>query len=126
MKMQSHHRLQTKVIWRRFRIITTFTSWDIRTRDTRNFCLQTLRKNKICWKIVYFLRKIQTSQVNKAGNLRIKIEKFSENCFYMNPNIYSNFQICINVTLTRHLLSITDSLLVKKIVLPNQTILLLS
>ena len=39
------------------------------------------------------------SRVNKSNNRRIKNAKFSGYCFYMNPNIRGNFQICISVPL---------------------------
>ena len=64
-----------------------------------NICLQTHRYNRIPYKLAYFLRKIQTSWINPRI-LRIKnVLKFLEYCFYMNPNIQWNFQICISLPL---------------------------
>ena len=51
------------------------------------------------YKANYILRKTQTSMGKNLRILRIKNAKFSGYCFYMNPNIQWNFQICINVTL---------------------------
>ena len=54
----------------------------------------------ICYKVAYFLRKIQTLRVN---NLRIpgtKNAKFLEYYFYLNTNIYGDVQICISVPLS--------------------------
>ena len=44
-------------------------------------------------------KKLQTSRVNNSRILRIKNAKFSGYCFYMNRNIYGDFQICISVPL---------------------------
>ena len=55
--------------------------------DIWNVCLQTYRNKWISQKIVYSLRKIQTSQVNNSRILRIKIAKLLGYCFYVNPNI---------------------------------------
>ena len=88
-----------KMICQRFHIITLFAFWDILTWDIWNVCLQTYRNNRICYKIAYFFKKMQTSLVNNSRNLKIKNVKFSGYCFYMNPNIYWNFLICISVRL---------------------------
>ena len=50
-------------------------------------------------KVAYFLRKIQTLRVNNSRIPRIKNAKFSEYYFYLNTNIYGDFQICISVPL---------------------------
>ena len=47
----------------------------------------------------YFLRYLQTSRENNPKNLRIRNGKFSGYCFYMNRDIYGDFQICISVPL---------------------------
>ena len=39
-------------------------------------CLQTYRVNRICWKVAYFIRKMQTSRVNNSKILKIKNMKF--------------------------------------------------
>ena len=51
---------------------------------------------KICQ---FFLKKLQTTWANNSRILRIKNAKFSGYCFYMNTNIYGDFQICISVPL---------------------------
>ena len=68
------------------------------TLDMRNVCLQTCRNNIIREKVAYFSRKIQTL---RANNLRILSQngKFSGYHFYMNTNIWRDFQICIIVPL---------------------------
>ena len=53
----------------------------------------------ICSKIAYFLKKIQTSREHNSRILKAKNAKFSGYCFYMNPNIWGNFQICISAPL---------------------------
>ena len=79
---------------RRFRIIIQVTYWDIRTRDIRNICLQTYRNNRICKKVTYFLRKIQTSWLNYSRILWIKNAKFSGYWSYMSLNIHGNIHSC--------------------------------
>ena len=44
-------------------------------------------------------KKIQTLRVNNSKILRTKNAKFSEHYFYLNTNMYGNFQICISVPL---------------------------
>ena len=39
--------------------------------DKQNVCLQTYRDNRICWKIDFFLRKMQTSPVDNLKTLWI-------------------------------------------------------
>ena len=46
---------------------------------------------------------MQTSLINNLRILRIKNPKFSGYCFYMNTNIYWDFQICIGVPLKKRL-----------------------
>ena len=65
----------------------------------RNVCLQTYRNNRICKKVAYFLRKIQTLRVNNSIIPRTKNTKFSEYYFYLTMNLYGEFQICISVPL---------------------------
>ena len=65
----------------------------------RNFYLQTYRNNRICWKLVYFLRKTQTLRVNNSRILTIKNAKFSGYYFYINLSILTDFQIYISVPL---------------------------
>ena len=58
---------------------------------------------------------MQISRGNNSRTLRINNAKFSGNCFYMNTNLYWDFQICISVPLTKqqnslyHALSWSDS-----------------
>ena len=100
MKIYQYLRVYIKIICRRFRIIILSTFWDIiRTREIWYVCLQTYRKNRICYKVAYFLRKIQTSRVNKSRILGCKNVKFSGYCFYMESSIQWNFQIWIIVPL---------------------------
>ena len=91
--------LHMKILCRRFRIITGFTFWVMRTRDIWNVCLDSCRNNRIYYKVAYFLRKTQTSRASNSRILRIRNAKFSGYCFYMNPNILGDFRICISVPL---------------------------
>ena len=52
-------------------------------------------------KLVYFLRILQTSPANNSRIFRIKNAKFSGYSFYMNTNIYGDFQICITLPLNK-------------------------
>ena len=81
------------------RIITPFSFSDMRTLDMRNLHLQTCRYNRIRWKVAYFWRKIQTLRVNNSKILRIQNAKFWGHYFYLNTNIWRNFQICVSVPL---------------------------
>ena len=71
----------------------------MRTLDIQNICLQTYRNNRIRSKVAYFLRKIQILRANNSRILRIQNAKFSGYYFYMDTNIWRDFQICINVPL---------------------------
>ena len=71
------------------------------TLDMHNVYLQTYRNNRIRKKVAYFLRKIQTSGANNSRILRIQNAEFSGYYFYMNTNIWRDFQICINAPLKR-------------------------
>ena len=51
-------------------------------------------------KFAYFLRNLQTLRTNNSRIPRIKNAKFSGYCFYMNTNIWGDFQICVRVSLT--------------------------
>ena len=51
-------------------------------------------------KLTYFLRKVQTSRVNNSKILTISNAKFPGYHFYMNSNIYRNFQIGTSVPLS--------------------------
>ena len=51
----------------------------VRTWDVLHVCLQTFRKNRICWLI--------TSPVNNSRILWNKNTKFSVYCFFINTNI---------------------------------------
>ena len=99
MKILQYVRLYIKIVSHRLRIITPSTPWDMRTLDLRNVCLQTYRNNRMSQKVTYFLRKIQTLPVNNSGILRIQNAKFSGYHFYMNTNIWRDFQIWISVPL---------------------------
>ena len=58
----------------------------MRTWGMWKVCLQTFRGNKICSKLVYFLRDLQTSRANNPIITRIKNAKFSGYCFYTQTN----------------------------------------
>ena len=62
----------------------------------RNVCLQTYGNNRLCQKSGLLFKKMQ----NNPSSLRVKNAEFSGYCFYMNPYISRNFQICISVPLT--------------------------
>ena len=49
--------------------------------------------------IAYFLRKIQTLQAINLRNLRIQNVNYSGYYFYMNTNLWRDFQICISFPL---------------------------
>ena len=51
-------------------------------------------------KVAYFLRKMQTLRVNNSRILTIQNVKFSGYYFYMERNIWRDFQICISVPLS--------------------------
>ena len=42
---------------------------------------------------------LQTSQANNSRILRIRNAKFSGYCFYMNTNMFKDFEICVSVPL---------------------------
>ena len=50
--------------------------------------------------LAYFLRKIKTSRVNNSKIVTIKNAKFSGYYFYMNLNIWGDFQIFTNIPLS--------------------------
>ena len=50
-------------------------------------------------KISLLFKKFTNFTRNNSIIIRIKNAKFSDYCFYMNTNIYGNFQICISVPL---------------------------
>ena len=52
--------------------IKTPTFWDMRTRDIWKVCLPTFTKNRISYKIAYFLRNLQTLRANNSRILKIK------------------------------------------------------
>ena len=105
MKICQYLCLHMKIICWRFHIKTCFSFWDMRPWDTRKVCLQTFRNNRICEKLAYFLRNLQTSRANISRILRIKNAEFSGYCLYMNTDIKGDFQICISVLLKRQLKS---------------------
>ena len=74
----------------------------------RNVCFQTLRRNRICKKLAYFLRNLQTSRANNLRVLGNKKAKLSGYYFRMNLNIYRNFQISISVLLMLAVLRTTN------------------
>ena len=86
-----------KIVYWRFNINTLCTFWDTHTWDIWKACFQTIRNNRICLKLAYFLRNLQTSRANNSRILRTKNAKFSRHYFYMNTNIYGDFQICTSV-----------------------------
>ena len=69
MKICQYICLQMKIKCRRFHIKTPFTFWDMRTWDMRKICLQTCRSKRICYKLAYFLRNLQTSRANNLFSL---------------------------------------------------------
>ena len=97
-----HSNSYKKISWK-FCILNPKNSRVIRPSRLRNVCLQIYRNNKICLKIAYLLRKIQTLPVNNSRITRTKNAKFSEYYFYLNTNIYGDFQIRISVPLSRAL-----------------------
>ena len=60
-----------------------------------------LHKNINC---AFPLRNLQTSQANNSRIHRITNVKFSGYCFYINTNIWGDFQISISVPLSSRLL----------------------
>ena len=98
-----------EIICWRFRFWASFTFWDIHTWDIWNVCLQTFRNNRICWKLAYLSRNLQTLRAINSRILRIKNAKFSGHCFYMNTNIQTNFQICISLPLINAFQSSLDN-----------------
>ena len=51
---------------------------------------------------------MQTLRVNNSRILRTKNAKFSEHYFYLNTNMYGNFQICISVPLRKVLINFAE------------------
>ena len=58
-------------------------------------------------KISLLFKKYITSWVNNSNILKTKSAKFSGYCFYLNTNIQRDFQICISVPLSFHLVNST-------------------
>ena len=81
-----------KIVYWRFNINTLCTFWDRHTWDIWKACFQTIRNNRICLKLAYFLRNLQTSRANNSRILRTKNAKFSRHYFYMNTNITEIFK----------------------------------
>ena len=98
-KICQYLRLHTKAICWRFHIKSPFTFWDMHMWNMWKVCLQTFSKNRISWKLAYFLRNLQTSRVNNLKTLTTENVKFSRYCFYMNTNTYWDFQVYISVPL---------------------------
>ena len=86
LKIDQYLQLHMKMTWR-FHIKFPFTFWDMRTWHMWKVCLQAFRNNRICQKLAYFLRNLQTWRVTNSRILRIKNAKFSGNCFYLITNI---------------------------------------
>ena len=99
LKTYQYLHLHMKITFRRFHIETPFTFWDRRTWYMWKVCLQTFRNNIIRWKLACFLRNLQTLRANNSVIFRFKIVKFSGYCFYMNTNVWGDFQICISMPL---------------------------
>ena len=91
--------LRMIIICWRFHIKAPFTFCDMHTWDIWKVGLQTFRSNRICSKLAYLLRNLQTSRANHSRILRIRNAKFSGYCFYMSANTRGDFQICISVPL---------------------------
>ena len=102
MKIYRYLCFYIKVICRRVRIVTALTFWDMRTGDIWDVCLETYRNNRICEKVGYLLRKMQTSRVSNSRILRIENAKCSGYYFDINPNIQWNFQIYISLPLSSY------------------------
>ena len=81
-----------KIICWRFEIKTSSILWDMRTWVILKLCLQTFRNNRICQKLAYFLRNLQTSWADDSRILRIKNAKFSGYCFDMNTTYREIFK----------------------------------
>ena len=73
--------LHVKMRWSRCHIKAPFTFWDTRTWDMWNVCVQTFRNNRICYKLAYSLKNLQTSKVNNLRIHRIKSPKISDIVF---------------------------------------------
>ena len=87
--------LLLKIISRRLHIKTPFTFLDMCTWDMQNVCLQTFRNNRICQKLAYFFRNLQTSLANNLRILWNKNAKLAGCCFCMNTNIVNYFYLYI-------------------------------
>ena len=55
-------------------------------------------------KVSLHFKSLQTSLANNLRFYRIKNAKFSGSCFCLNINIYGNFQVCITVSLNKHII----------------------
>ena len=58
-----------------------------------------IQKQQNMLKISLLLKRFKTLRSHNLRILRITNAKFSEHCFYINTNIYGDFQICISVHL---------------------------
>ena len=72
-------------------------SWVVRPYSLWNVYLQTYRNNRKSLKCSILLIKIQTLPVNNSRTPGTKYAKFSGYYFYLNTNIYGDFQSCISV-----------------------------
>ena len=89
--------LLLKIICQRLHIKIRFRVRDMGSWDIWKLCLQTLRNNRIRWKLSYFFRNLQTARAKNSIILKFKEAKFSGYCFHMNTNIQVDFQIYISV-----------------------------
>ena len=79
--------------------------FELRGREIMIYLLTNLQKNWSMLKISHFVRSSQALRVNKSIVPRIKNAIFSGCCFYMNKNIKGDFQICISIPFTAHLIN---------------------
>ena len=56
-------------------------------------------KTSCVYRVFRFTHYLQTSRANNSRILMIKNANFSGYCFYMNTNVWVDFQICISVPL---------------------------
>ena len=85
-------------MFRKFRILNSKNFRVIPVKIAK--CLFRNIQKQNMFKINLLLRKIQTFLVNNSTILTIKNANFPGYYFYMNKNVYGDFQICISVPLS--------------------------
>ena len=103
-----------KKIYFIFHIKRPLTFSDMRTWDLWKFSLETFRNSRISEKLANLLRNLQTSRANNSRIHKISTPKFPGYCFYINTNIYEDFQICISVPLIKFLILMEATIVLKK------------